>query len=221
MRARLGGGCGYKRAMTARARVAPKAPRERLDTDARRAQLLALGLEVFARQPYDEVSIEDLAERAAISKGLLYHYFPTKRDYYAAVVREAARQLVTLTDLPEAMPPAQRLLEGLSRYLSFVERHAPAYSTLLRGGIGSDPEVAAVIEETRQALLHRILRGIGEVDVTLRLTLRGWIGFVEATSLEWLDHRELDREAMLSLWASSLLRLLPELAPAVLTHELT
>ena len=130
MRARLGGGCGYKRAMTARARVAPKAPRERLDTDARRAQLLALGLEVFARQPYDEVSIEDLAERAAISKGLLYHYFPTKRDYYAAVVREAARQLVTLTDLPEAMPPAQRLLEGLSRYLSAalqVVGHVPAF----------------------------------------------------------------------------------------------
>lgn len=207
--------------MTVRARVASRAPRERLDTDARRAQLLAIGLEVFARQPYDEVSIEDLAERAAISKGLLYHYFPTKRDYYAAVVREAARQLVTLTDLPEAMPPAQRLLEGLSRYLAFVERHAPAYSTLLRGGIGSDPEVAAVIEETRQALLDRIVRGIGEVDVTLRLTLRGWIGFVEATSLEWLDHRSLDREAMLSLWASSLLRLLPELAPAVIARGLT
>ena len=106
-------------------------------------------------------------------------------------------------------------------YRSFVGRHAPAYGTRLRGGIGSDPEVAAVIEETRQALLHRIIRGIGEVDVTLRLTLRGWIGFVEATSLEWLDHRDLDREAMLSLWASSLLRLLPELAPAALTHELT
>jgi AcrR family transcriptional regulator len=207
--------------MTVRARVAPKAPRERLDTDARRAQLLAIGLEVFARQPFDEVSIEDLAERAAISKGLLYHYFPTKRDYYAAVVREAARQLVTLTDLPEAMPPAQRLMGGLSRYLSFVERHAPAYSTLLRGGIGSDPEVAAVIEDTRQALLDRIIRGIGEVDVTLRLTLRGWIGFVEATSLEWLDHKDLDREAMLTLWASALLRLVPELAPTVLTRDVT
>lgn len=207
--------------MTVRARVAPKAPRERLDTDARRAQLLAIGLEVFARQPFDEVSIEDLAERAAISKGLLYHYFPTKRDYYAAVVREAARQLVTLTDLPEAMPPAQRLMGGLSRYLSFVERHAPAYSTLLRGGIGSDPEVAAVIEDTRQALLDRIIRGIGEVDVTLRLTLRGWIGFVEATSLEWLDHKDLDREAMLTLWASALLRLVPELAPTVHTRDVT
>jgi AcrR family transcriptional regulator len=195
--------------------------RTRQTVDVRRAQLIAQGMAFFGTRPYDAVSIDDIAEAAGISKGLLYHYFPTKRDYYAAVVREAARQLVTLTDLPDAMPPAQRLLEGLSRYLSFVERHAPAYSTLLRGGIGSDPEVAAVIEETRQALLHRILRGIGEVDVTLRLTLRGWIGFVEATSLEWLDHRDLDREAMLSLWASSLLRLLPELAPAVLAHELT
>lgn len=186
--------------------------RARLDTDARRAQLLALGLDVFSRRPYDEVSIEDLADRAGISKGLLYHYFPTKRDYYAATVREAARQLLSLTDLPDAMPPAARLMEGLSRYLSFVERHAPAYSTLLRGGIGSDAEVATVIEETRQALLARVMENVGEVDPVLRMTLRGWIGFVEATSLDWLDRRDLSREAMLALWASSLMHLVPALA---------
>ncbi|MEZ4392518.1 MAG: helix-turn-helix domain-containing protein [Polyangiales bacterium] len=192
-----------------------KATRERMDNDARRAQLLALGLEVFATHAYDEVSIEDLAERAGISKGLLYHYFPTKRDYYAATVREAARQLLSLTDLPDSIAPAERLHEGLARYLRFVERHASAYSTLLRGGIGSDPEVAAVIEETRQALLARIVRGLGEVDPTLRLTLRGWIGFVEATSLEWLDRRELDRDEMLALWIAALLRLTPGLAERV------
>lgn len=189
-----------------------KGARARLDTDARRAQLLALGLEVFSHRPYDEVSIEDLAERAGISKGLLYHYFPTKRDYYAATVREAARQLLSLTDLPAALPPAARLMEGLSRYLSFVERHAPAYSTLLRGGIGSDPEVATVIEETRQALLARVMENLGDVDAALRMTLRGWIGLVEATSLDWLDRRDLSREAMLALWATSLLRLVPALA---------
>lgn len=186
-----------------------------MDNDARRAQLLAVGLEVFASQAYDEVSIEDLAERAGISKGLLYHYFPTKRDYYAATVREAARQLLSLTDLPESIAPAERLYEGLARYLGFVERHASAYSTLLRGGIGSDPEVAAVIEDTRQALLARVVRGLGEVDPTLRLTLRGWIGFVEATSLEWLDRRELGRDDMLALWVAALLRLTPGLAERV------
>lgn len=189
--------------------------RERLDTDSRRAQLLAIGLEVFAVQAYDEVSIEELASRAGISKGLLYHYFPTKRDYYSATVREAARQLLALTDLPDSVPPAERLVAGLTRYLSFVERHAPAYSTLLRGGIGADPEVAAVIEETRQALLARISRGIGEVDVVLRMTLRGWIGFVEATSLEWLDRRDLDRGEVLALWSTALLRLAPDLGTRV------
>lgn len=189
-----------------------RATRERLDTEARRAQLLALGLEVFATRAFDEVSIDELAARAGISKGLLYHYFPTKRDYYTATVREAARQLLALTDLPADMHPALRLGEGLARYLAFVERNAPAYGTLLRGGIGSDPAVAEVIEETRQALLQRIVEGVGEVDPLVRLTLRGWIGFVEATSLEWLDRRELGRAAMLDLWATSLARLLPALA---------
>lgn len=189
--------------------------RTRFTVEDRRAQLLELGLRLFAERAYDDVSIDDIAAAAGISKGLLYHYFPTKRDYYAATVREASRQLLSLTDLPESIAPAERLFEGLARYLGFVERHASAYSTLLRGGIGSDPEVAAVIEETRQALLTRIVRGLGEVDATLRLTLRGWIGFVEATSLEWLDRRELSRDDMLALWVAALLRLTPGLAERV------
>ncbi len=191
-------------------RAAPEA-RVRMANDARRAQLLTLGLEMFSARSWDAVQIDDVAQAAGVSKGLLYHYFPTKRAFYAEVVREAARQLVEMCDTPESMPPHERLTTGLTRYLDFAERHAPAYVTLMRGGIGSDPVVAGVVEDTRRQLLARLQRAVGgdELTPTLRLTLRGWLGLVEATSIDWLVTRELARDEVLALWVRALLALAP------------
>src|SRR4051794_34416347 len=83
--------------------------RTRLEVDERRAQLLELGLGLFSARPYDDVAIEDLAAAAGISKGLLYHYFPTKRDFYAAAIGEAARRLLDATIPREEDPPLERL----------------------------------------------------------------------------------------------------------------
>lgn len=189
----------------AKAKAPPR--RVRLDVDERRAQLLALGLQFFSGRAYDEVPIEDLAREAGISKGLLYHYFPTKRDFYVATVREASRQLLDRTRPDEGLPPIERLRAGLDTYLAYVEQHGPAYTALLRGGIGSDTEVAAVIEETRTEFLARLLEGIGKsvtVDARLRIMLRGYIGLVEAASLEWVDRRDLDRAELCDLLADAL-----------------
>src|SRR5678809_835611 len=60
----------------------------RLDNDERRSQLLAMGRAAFTTHSYDEVSIDDLAKKAKISKGLFYYYFPTKRDLYIAGLKE-------------------------------------------------------------------------------------------------------------------------------------
>lgn len=185
--------------------------RTRLSSDARRAQLLELGIAIFARRSWDEVQIDDVAEAAGISKGLLYHYFPTKRLFYVAVVAEAARRLLATTETPDGTPPLERLHVGLARYLRFVEEHASTYATLLRGGIGCDADTAAVIEATRREFLDRLARGLGlrEPAPALRLTFRGWLGFVEATSLDWLDRRDLAREELLALWSHALAALLP------------
>jgi AcrR family transcriptional regulator len=166
---------------------------------------------MFAKRPWDEVQIDDVAEAAGVSKGLLYHYFPTKRDFYVAVVREAARRLLSTTETPDTMPPVERLRTGLARYLTFVEEHAASYATLLRGGIGSDADTAAIIEATRGEFLKRLARGIGLEDPTptQRLTFRGWLGFVEATSLDWLERRDLSSDALLRLWSQALESLLP------------
>ena len=67
------------------------ARRARLSTDARREQLVAFGVEMFSERPFDDVSIDDIAAAAGISKGLLYHYFPSKRDFYVETVRAASQ----------------------------------------------------------------------------------------------------------------------------------
>ncbi len=173
--------------------------RARLSTDARREQLVALGIEIFSERPFDEVSIDDIAAAAGISKGLLYHYFPSKRDFYVAVIRSAADEMQALTEPDPALEPRDRLAAALERYLEYVETHARGYATVLRAGIGSDPAVAEIVEEVRGAMVARLLDDLPvtppgeEPPVALRVAVRGWVGFVEAASLDWLEHRGLAR----------------------------
>lgn len=185
-----------------RASERPAQPRARLDVDERRAQLLAHGLAMFSEMPYDEVSIDDLARAAGVSKGLLYHYFPTKRDLYVAAIGRAAQQLLEETIPHDAGTLEERLHRGLLTYLDFVTRHKKAYMALMRGGVGSDPEVAGILEETRRTFVTRILAE-GAPDAAnvpiLRTALRGWIGFVEATSLDWAENPEVSKGELVEL----------------------
>jgi len=188
-----------------------RATRSRLEVDQRRAQLVRLGIDLFATRSYDEVSIDELARAAGVSKGLLYHYFPTKRDFYIATVQDASRQLLELTETPDDMPQLGRLRAGLDAYLDYVDAHAPAYAALMRGGVGADPEVARVIDETRAAMCDRLLLGLPDVAPTplVRTAVRGWLGFCEATSLEWIDRRAVARSQIRDLMFEVLLATIP------------
>ncbi|MBK7824030.1 TetR/AcrR family transcriptional regulator [Nannocystis sp.] len=181
----------------------PRSSRERarLQVDERRSQLLELGLQLFSDHSYDELSIDDIARAAGISKGLLYHYFPSKRDYYVEVVRRAAGQLIERTDAASQEVSVEALHGALDAYLDFVDQHARSYVALVRGGIGSDPEVVQLLEATRRTLTERIVSRISadEPPPLLRLALRGWIGLVESASLDWLDRREVPREQLRGL----------------------
>ncbi|MCA9663055.1 MAG: hypothetical protein KC486_32270, partial [Myxococcales bacterium] len=139
----------------------------------------------------------------------LYHYFPSKRDYYVATVRVAAERLLEATAAATAdigLAPTELLFRGLDAYLDFVERHGEAYATLLRSGIGSDPEVVEIVERTRGAFARQLRERLGLEDAPLtRLALRGWVGFVEVTSLDWRAGREIERPRLRRLLARALL----------------
>src|SRR5215831_531124 len=116
----------------------------RLSPDNRRAQLLSLAVRMFTERPYDDFSMDELAASAGVSKGLLYHYFPSKRGLYLEVLRSAAAELMGLMRLQPDLPPDEQLRAALLAYMTYVRDRADAYRAMLRGGIGTDPEVAAV-----------------------------------------------------------------------------
>ncbi len=182
--------------------------RTRLQVDVRRQQLLELGLQLFGNQTYDELSIDEIAKRAGVSKGLLYHYFSSKRAFYVALVREAARELLEETDIDRQLVGHEIDPEGIRTriraFLEYVSRRRASYSFLLRGGIGADSEVAEIVEETRQAVLNQMISRLSRFGANpdapaTRLRLRGWLGFLEAASLDWAERQELELEAFLEL----------------------
>ncbi|MBA3542226.1 MAG: TetR/AcrR family transcriptional regulator [Deltaproteobacteria bacterium] len=187
----------------------------RLDNDERHAQLLAIGRVAFSTTSYDEVSIDELARKAKLSKGLFYYYFPTKRDLYIAGLRETAQELVAklVKDVPTNLPPRERAIAGVEAYLGHVASHGLGFVALMRGGIGSDPQVAAVLESVRTGVIDEFLQG-APVSAVLkarplsRIAIRSWIGMVEAASIEWLSTREVPREQVRDLLVDALFDML-------------
>lgn len=191
------------------------ASRKRLPLDRRKAQLLAVGRRVFATRPYDALSIDDLARAAGVSKGLLYHYFPSKRHFYLETVRDAAREFLHRTRPDPRWPPPERLRLSLEVYVEYLEENADGYLALLGSGVGADPQVRGILERIRGVTVQRILGAIGAVrrrgsDTMLRVGLRGWIGFGEGASLEWLRRTRRarrgpsERAALVELLATTL-----------------
>jgi AcrR family transcriptional regulator len=184
--------------------------RERLPIDERRAQLLAVGLKMFAERPYDDIAVEDVASQVGISKGLLYHYFPSKRHFYVETLRAAAAEMVKLTAPSPAPPSVDELRAGLEVYLDYIYRNAAGYRALMRSGVGSDAEVLAIVEGVRQVMIDRIVHALGmaQPSPVVRVALRGWIGFVEGASLDWLEHQDMARDHLCQLLVESLVNAL-------------
>jgi AcrR family transcriptional regulator len=198
--------------------------RIRLDNDERRAQLLALAKQAFSDRAYDDVSIDDLAREARISKGLLYHYFPTKRDLYVAGLHEIASELgAAITSVPSDLAPIERVRASLDRYLDHIARVPRAYVSLMRGGIGSDPEVAAVIDGVRQQLFDAFLTDtpfapLLSGNVRFETAVRGWIGFVESATIDWCANPRQPRDQLRDLFADILMSIMTVVIPANLIN---
>jgi AcrR family transcriptional regulator len=177
--------------------LATASQRRRLTPDARRAELLRAGEHVFTEAAYDEVSIEQIAEAAGVSKNLLYHYFGGKRDLYLETIRAAVTEILIRTEPDMSLEPIPRLRASIDNHLAYVEGHADGYIKLLRGA-GGDTEVEAVVAAARQKVVKRTIASLplnGAVPPPgLELALHGWVAFVDEVSIAWLEHPALARE---------------------------
>ena len=177
----------------------------RLTPETRRAQLIEVGRRLFLERPYDDLGMDEVAAESGVSKGLLYHYFPTKREFYMAVLNAAVDEMVELVRPRPGLAPEQQLRLSLAGYIAYVDEHATAYRAVLKGGIGSDPDVVAIADRFRDTAFALILSAApGPVDDQLAMAVRGWIGFVEAVSLDWLRTRRPPREQLVELLIQTL-----------------
>lgn len=165
--------------------------RERLDTAARREQLISVGRSLFQARPYDQVSMDDVAAAAGVSKGLIFHYFDSKRDLYVEIIGRGANELMIASTVQEDLPPMERLITGLHRYLEHAERAGKGYTSLLAGGVGVDPEVFNIVDSVRRTFADRILSSLPYAPTPLtRIIVRGFVGFVEAASVEFVNNKD-------------------------------
>ncbi|MEU4995130.1 TetR/AcrR family transcriptional regulator [Streptomyces sp. NPDC021622] len=170
--------------------------RRRMGVEERRQQLIGVALDLFSHRSPDDVSIDEIAAAAGISRPLVYHYFPGKLSLYEAALQRAADDLAERFVEPREGPLGSRLLRVMGRFFDFVDGHGPGFSALMRGGpaVGSST-TNALIDSVRQAAYVQILAHLGVTDppARLELVIRSWISLAESTALIWLDGRRIPR----------------------------
>jgi len=178
----------------------------RLPVDERREQLLKLGAELFARHSFGELSMSRIAREAGISKALLYHYFPSKQEFFLATLHKAAEELARRTQPEPGLAPAEALSASLDAFLGWIEENELAYRKLMESA-GSVPEVGQWIAQVRDDTSARILDGLGagaDPPPKLRAAARAWLWFMDGAILDWLEHRDLGRGELRDLLLGSL-----------------
>lgn len=172
---------------------------QRLDVDKRRQQLLERGAELFTSHPYDKLSMSKIAAEAGISKGLLYHYFPSKQAFFEATLSTWAEQLRERTEPDPALPPIEQLTSSLDAFLGLVEENAVAYRNLMHSATA--PEIRELIDQVRRQTAERILAGLysEEAPPKARTAVNGWLWFMDGACLDWIEHRDIPREALRDL----------------------
>ena len=180
----------------------------RLEPDARRAHLLAVGTDVFGSKAYDEVQIDQIARQAGVSRGLLYHYFPNKRAFFAAIVQLGYDEILEVTRPDPALPPAAQLQAGLEAYLDYVQGHPHMYRAIFRGAASSEASVQQVVNRNLDEQARRILQGMGEdsgASPMTHLAVRAWMAFLIQAVLDWLDHGAMgDRQQLMAVCVGAL-----------------
>jgi AcrR family transcriptional regulator len=209
------------------------ATRRRLSPEDRRSELLTLGAEVFGKRPYDDVRIDEIAEQAGVSRALMYHYFPDKRAFFAAIVKDEADRLFETTHhLPGAgMPLFQEIRAGVLAYLDDHEQH-PHSSWAAYVGLGrSDPLLLGIDHYNKNRLARRVMSRIVEIEEVepnlvadveeeLYVLVHGWIAFVFELGRQRMMNPSIDVDHLADTCSHTLLDAIARVpgVPAELLH---
>jgi len=182
----------------------------RLAHSDRRAQILAQACNLFSKRSYSAVSMEDIAAASGVTRGLLNHYFGTKRDLYLDVIRYMTR----LPPAAEHAAPGGTIADTVARnvdlYLDAAERNRVAWLAIAGGaGFGRDREIEQVLHDVEEAYVDRIIEIFGgdphTAPAAQRAAIRSYGAMAQAVSKEWLAGRRLTRDQARVLLSETLL----------------
>jgi AcrR family transcriptional regulator len=203
--------------MTSSASVTPRW--RRLEPDDRREQILVCAVQLFGDRPYAAVSTGDIANQAGVARGLLNHYFGTKRDLYLEVVR----RMVLLPDMFDGAASGGALDERVARsvewFLDTVGAHGKTFVAVIGAeGVGLDPEVELILAEADEVAAQRVLvtLGLGADDSgRSRAVIRAYGGLVKAAVREWVRDGTLSRDEVQLLLSKALISIVRDVLPAL------
>ncbi len=181
--------------------AAPK----RMSTEARRDHLLAFGRAHFAAHAYDAMSMDAIAERAGVSKGLLYHYFGGQRGFYMETVRAVTDEVIAVIEPPTGVSFEEAFRAMVTSFAGYVQDNGPIYQALVRGGLGSDTEVNALLDRVRARAHDIIVERLGIVAPSslTQIAIYGWVSFVENGAAEWVECQDVFPEVLIDLFVSA------------------
>lgn len=193
----------------------------RLEPDERKEQIYSCAAGLFAERPYSAVSTSDIAAEAGVARGLINHYFGTKRELYLVVIRRALTvPHFAMEGLPEG-PLEVRVAAAVDWFLDMLTRNGNIWlAAIAPEGIGQDPEVDLILTEADRISADRTLEalGLGHSDVhwdEYNAIVRTFAGMVKAAGREWLDRESLDREQVRAVLSATLLMLVEEVFPKI------
>jgi AcrR family transcriptional regulator len=194
-----------------------------LGAEERRAQILRVAAQLFSERHYDAVSTAEVAQAAGVARGLVNHYFRTKRELYVEVVRS---MLDVPDDLFPAPPDADEsernavLSDAVDRWLRTVKANRGTWLACIGAqGFGRDPELEAVLEDARRRIIDQLIALAWgpphQATPQVRALMRGYEGFAQAITADWLQNGRLTRREVHELLVQGLAALVDEALPKI------
>jgi AcrR family transcriptional regulator len=173
----------------------------RLPRNARRAQLLAAAQDIFAANGYHAAAMDEIAERAGVSKPVLYQHFPGKLELYLALLEAHVDELVRRVN--EAMDTTTenkvRVRNAVGAYFDFVDEESQAFRLVFESDLRGEPVVQDAVERATEASVRAITATItadaGLDETRARLLAVGLVGVSQVAARAWLaDNRPIPKE---------------------------
>ena len=185
-------------------------PSGRLPKSERRTQVLSSALEVFVAAGYHATGMDDIAERAGVSKPVLYQHFPSKLDLYLALLDAGIEELHAsyTAGLRSTSDNKVRVQRTVQAYFAFVEDPQGAYRLVFESDLINEPAVRERVDQAdlavAQAIAHIITEDTGLSPHQALLLGSGMLGMSQVAARRWLRHARTDisREEAAELIAS-------------------